>query len=376
MKSEHVDAAIRQVTDTVAGRGVGLLIRDPAIDPRCPDSSDLDFVVLADITEMRSERLQFDGGVMADMTWLPWDWVAAAPAAAGRGWVPHRLLSSRVVWDSGRDIKGLRAAIANCMHQPEIQARRIGVFLETGFETVREIGITWDFPPLALFWLHIAHAACLSALADGFHLLCPNIYTRPFDYIDTIESMGHPGLRQRWTQALRLEAELPPLVEQLQRCHTALAQRFPEPQWPASVGEALRSEYRYWLSRDELDFRIRTARELAARGDSAAALFHLRFCAYAVARLPVVHARVLEGGNVSFLRPEKAMLPELRRLAPEILEDLARMLAGPRPLPASELRHSLAQLIDFRDRVFASLRAQGVPVAPLKTWAPYQPAAI
>lgn len=374
MQPAQIEAAVQQVTDAVAPRAVGLLLRDPAIDPRCPESSDLDFVVLAEIGEMRSQRLRLDGGVMADLTWLPWAWVADARAAATRGWVPHRLLSSRVVWDAGRGIAALCQDIAGQMHVPALQARRIAVFLDTGWQTVREIGITRDFPALALFWLHMGHAACLSALADGLKRLCPNVYTRPFEHLDAVEALGHPGLRQRWVKTLRLDAELPPLVQALRRCHALLAPRLAEPDWPAAIGEALRSEYRYWRSPHELEFRIACAEELARRGDTAAALFHLRFTTYAVARLPVVQARALEGWNVAYLRPETAMRPELQRLAPELLDELPAMLAGPRPLPAAELEAATAALIDFRDRVCASLLAQGVPVEPMKTWAPYQPA--
>ncbi len=372
----QVEDAIRQVTRAVSPRAVGLLIRDPAVDPRCPDSSDLDFVVLADIAKMRSERLSLvaagAGPVLADLTWLPWGWVVNPEDAATRGWVPHRLLSSNVVWDEGREIATLCDAIAQHMARPEIQSRRVAVFLDTGFQAVREIGITWDFPALAMFWLHMAHAACLAALADGLHMLCPNIFTRPFDHLDRVELKGHRGLRLRWTEALRLDDELEPLVERLLRCHSLVSRRYPEPCWPASIGEGLRCEYRYWLSPQELAWRICVARELARRGDSAAALFYLRFCAYAVARLPVVHARALEGISVSLLRPEKAMLPDLQRLAPEIIDDLGLMLAGHRALQASDVRLSLADTLNFRDRVCASLIAQGVPVASLKTWAPYQ----
>jgi hypothetical protein len=376
METVWVQDSILQVTKAVASRAAGLLIRDPAVDPRCPDSSDLDFVVLADIAEMRSERLSLvtagAGPVLADLTWLPWAWVVNPEEAATRGWVPHRLLSSNVVWDEGREIATLCDAIAQHMARPEIQSRRVSVFLDTGFQAVREIGITWDFPALGMFWLHMAYAACLAALADGLHMLCPNIFTRPFDHLDRVELNGHPGLRLRWIEALRLDDELEPLVERLLRCHALMSSRFPEPCWPASIREGVRFEYRYWVSHQELAWRIRTARELALRGDCAAAVFHLRFCAYAVARLPVVHERALEGISGSFLRPEKAMLPDLKRLAPEIIDDLSLMLAGPGVLLASNVKISIDNLLDFRGNVCASLVAQGIPIAPLKTWAPYQ----
>src|SRR5438874_11045556 len=53
----HVRDAIEQVTRTVASRAAAILIRNPAVDIRFPDTSDLDFMVLADIEDLRSERL-------------------------------------------------------------------------------------------------------------------------------------------------------------------------------------------------------------------------------------------------------------------------------------------------------------------------------
>jgi len=80
----EVSGAIQQVTDGLAPRAVAILLRHPAVDIRCPDTSDLDFVVLADIPDMRSERLQLPAPgdapvIMADITWLPWGWVKDAP---------------------------------------------------------------------------------------------------------------------------------------------------------------------------------------------------------------------------------------------------------------------------------------------------------
>lgn len=364
---------------TVASRSLAILIRNPPVDSRLPDTSDLDFVALADIDDLRSERLHLpapDGTtVMTDLTWLPWAWVSDPEVAATRGWVPHRLLSSILIWDSGKDIARHCQQIDRHMYRADIQQKRIGVFLDIGFETVREVGITWDFPALALFWLHMGHAACLAAMLDGTRLLCPNVYTRPFDYLDEFALLAYPDLRRRWIEALHLEADPEQVIPALRRIHASVAGRFPEPSWLESIREGTRFEYRYWLSPEELDWRISVAREMIGRGDSAAALYYLRFCAYAIARIPVVHARAGEGRDVSFLRPEKAMLPELRSLVPEIIDDLASILAGTRRLDVEAVKSSISMLDIVRDRTVQYLHARGIPIPEPKPWEPYQPQA-
>jgi hypothetical protein len=379
MPPGHIRDAILQVTRAVESRAVGILIRNPAVDARFPDTSDLDFIVLADIGDLRSERLHLtapDGTrTMADLTWIPWTWVSDPEVAATRGWVPHRLLSSDLVWDGGREIARLRDEIGQHMFRPDIQQKRTGVFLEIGFETVREIGITWDFPALALFWLHMGHAACLAALLDGMRLLCPNVYTRPFDYLDEAERRAYPGSRRQWIEALHLDDDPARIVPSVRRIHAIVAGKFPEPEWSAGITAGTRFEYRYWLSREELDWRIQVAMEMMRRGDSPAAVFYLRFCAYAIARIPMVHASAAEGRDVSFLRPEKAVLPELQRLVPEIIGDLDLTLAGTRALDAGSVDDSLSKLCIFRDRTLAFLRACGTPALEVKPWAPYQPRA-
>jgi hypothetical protein len=336
-------------------------------------------MIVADIEDLRSERLHLtspDGTrTMADLTWLPWAWVSDPELAATRGWVPHRLLSSKLVWDSGRDLARHCQEIGGHMYRPDIQQKRTGVFLDIGFQTVREIGITWDFPALALFWLHMAHAACLAAMVDGMRRLCPNVYTRPFDYLDEAEREAHPGLRGQWIEALHLDADPLPLIPALRRMHALVAARFPEPEWPRNIRAGTRCEYRYWLSPEEVDWRIRVALEMARRGDSAAALFYLRFCAYAVARIPMVHACAGEGRDVSLFRPEKAVLPELQRLVPEVIQDLDRILGGTQAVDVGAVKRSLSMLSILRESTVAYLHACGTPVPELKAWEPYQPQA-
>jgi hypothetical protein len=361
LSDAHVENAIQQVVGALAPRAIAVLVRTPPIDIRFPDTSDVDFVILADIAEMRSERLVLPGfngaaAIMADLTWIPWVWVSDAEAAATRGWVPHRLLSSRVVWDSGRQVSRLCREIGKQFYRPDIQQKRTAVFLETGFETVREIGVTWDFP----------------AILDGMRRLCPNVYTRPFDYLDDVGRTMRLDLRTRWIRGLHLDVDLLQIILELRRVHAMVAGGFPEPQWPEGTRAGTRCEYRYWLSKEELEWRIRAAQEMARRGENAGAVFYLRFSAYATARLPMVHARAGEGRDVSFLRPEQAVMPELRRLVPEIIGDLESIFAGSRSFDGNGLKRSLGTLDRFRGNTIHFLRSCGAPVPNLKDWIPCQ----
>jgi hypothetical protein len=378
LSDAHVETAVQQVVSALAPHATAILLRHPAVDIRFPNTSDLDFQVLADIAEMRSERLILPALgdadiIMADLTWLPCAWVRDAEAAATRGWVPHRLLSSNVVWDPARRVALQCEEIGRHMYRSEVQQKRTAVFLDTAFETVREIGITWDFPALGLFWLHMAHSACLAAMLDGMRRLCPNVFTRPFDYLDDVGRRTRLDLRTRWINALHLNVDVMQIVPALRRVHAIVADRFPEPEWPSRVRGGTRCEYRYWLSNEELEWRIKVALEMTQRGESAGAIFYLRFCAYATARLPMVYARAGEGRDVSFLRPEQAVMPELRRLIPEIIEDLDLLFAGTRDFDVQALKKSLAALDDFRGNTLALLRSCGAPVPNLTAWTPYQP---
>jgi hypothetical protein len=89
----------------------------------------------------------------------------------------------------------------------------------------------------------------------------------------------------------------------------------------------------------------------------------------------MVHARSTEGLNVSFLRPEKAVLPELQRLVPEVIEDLDLILSGSRSLDVEAVNTSLSLTSNFRDGTVQRLQSSGIPVPELNAWVPFTPQA-
>jgi hypothetical protein len=325
-------AVLESVVQRLSPQADAIFVRQPLIDPHCPATSDLDLLIFGQVDGLLPERLRLPGSPatapLIDLVWLPLDTLESPKTFAANGLIPHRLLSSRMVYDRTGYATKQCEAMRQQLYQPEIQRERITGFLDLGFLTTREVGITWDFPSLALFWLHVAHVACLAAMCDGLRGFCPNIYTRPLDYLRQLEQRSNLQLERTFIQALHLDVDPRPLRAPLQRIHAVVCKRFPEPRWPEAMKNSTRYEYRYFLAQDELDWRLSVAQELTARGDSVAATYYLRFWAYVLARIPMVHQRAHEGRGASYIWPKQAVRPALEALCPEILGDLEQILGG------------------------------------------------
>ena len=372
-ESRLIDLLVAQIRPEAEA----VLVRVPVIDPRTPDTSDVDVAAFTDIEDLRPARLHVRAGAdtpatMVDITWLPSAWLADSEALAVRGLIPHRVLTSELVWSRSPDVAERCRRVAALFYQPDIHRRRLSGFFEMGGLTVREIGITWNFPALALFWLHMAFAATLSAGVDGSRRLCPNLYTRPFDYLRELARTAGQDLVAMWTSALRVEADFAELTAAVRRIHAVIVSRFSEPSWPDAMRMGTRVEYRYWVHPGELEWRVSAASEMFRRGDAAAAIHYLRFYAYALARAPMVYARALEGRNVSYLRPERAVRPDLERLCPDILDDIDLALSGSLSPDRTLVEQALATLHVFKARIVETLHASGAPVPELEPWIPHR----
>ena len=353
------------------------MVREPLVDPYTPSTSDLDLLVFGQVDELLPERLRLpafsDSSPLIDLIWLPTGSLDNLDEFAGNGVIPHRLLTSRVIYDNTGSIIGQRKLVEQKLYHPLIQRRRITGFLEMGYLTVREMGVTWDFPALALFWLHIAHASCLAAMCDGMRILCPNVYTRPMDALHLLEREADVQLEIPFIQALCLCVDPQELLDPLRRIYQEVSTRFPEPDWPKQMRETTRHEYRYFLAPDELEWRISVAEEMEDRGDWAAAVYYLRFWAYTLARIPMVHQRANEGMDVSFVRPARAVRPELEVLCPEILADLIRILGGNPSVSVKEVMSGLNMLHAFFEQTIALLESREITLPALREWQPFKP---
>jgi len=352
-----------------------LLIRHPAVDHRSPSAPDVDVLGIRREKGLLPERFFLGNGsatVPVDVVWLCRDLVDNPSQFARTGLLPHRLLCSSILYDRNGWMAERWHAIESEMYRPEVWHQRIAGFLQLAADTVREIGITWDFPPLALFWLHIALTACLSAACDGSRRFCPNIYTQPMVYLRDLAHELGVDLEGPFVGTLRLDGEPRRLVAVLRSMHGKIAHRFPEPVWPPGIRQDTRYEYRYFLSQDELELRVAAAEQMIEWGEGPAAVFYLRFWAYALARIPMVHQRTLEGIDVSFLRPEKAVLPDLEKTCPEIVDELGDLLAGPEPIHVADIQRGLQELTAFRAIISAHLSERGIP-AQSTAWQPFKP---
>jgi hypothetical protein len=363
----------QSIIERLAPRAAALFVREPLIDTRYPASSDADVIAFAEVDGLLPERFNLppvDGHPPIDVIWLPQVLLRDPAAFAAQGLLPHRLLSSTLLFDRDGGAAAAQRAVGEAMTAPPIQARRIQGFMEMGYLTVREIGVTWECPALALFWLHIAFAAAVTAAADALGMRCPNIYTRPFDYVDALPAELFGSDHARLAQALQLDIDAASLIAPLRALHETVASGFPEPAWPDEMRGTTRAEYRYFRDRAELEWRIAVAREMIERGAHRAAAYYLRFWAYSLARIPMVWQCAQEKRDVSFVRPERAVKPALNRLCPPALQRLETILAQPATDPG-HVHAALSVIGGLREQVVSLLRRRGLPVDGLKPWIPF-----
>ncbi len=363
--------ALQWARRQIAADARAAFLRTPIEDGLSAATFDLDLVVFGSVEGFRPERLRAPDGTPIDLAWYPEKLLAAPEILAQSGLAAHRFQCTELLWDASGQALGHRQGFDRVLYEPAVQARRIAVFLDMGYLTVREIGVTWDFPALALFWLQMGHAACVAMLGDATRLACPNVFTRPFGHIADIERATGLAIRQDIVQTLRLDASPFDSVEPLRRIHRVVAARFSQPPWPVNMRRVTRAEYDYTLPEAELEWRIAVALEMANKGSPEAALFYLRFWAYSLARLPMVWHRAAEGEDIAFLRPERPVRPELERHCPEILADLTAILGG--PIGVDGIRQGVEDLTRLRTAALHCLLSRGITPTDTRDWRPYQP---
>jgi hypothetical protein len=370
-------AAIRSFMLRLQSSDAIVFVRADAHEPDSPITRDLDLLVFDSSDDLCVERVEIglNGAPTLDLIRLPAAFLRDPAHLARHGLITHRLLASRLVEASPSSGATAQAAVRELTWQRESQVARIAGFLEMGWLTVREVGVTRDFPALALFWLHMAHAACFAAILDAARRLCPNVYTRPFLYLDELETLLGRQLRAPMVATLALNTDPAGLEQPLRTLQAYVRNHCPEPVWPEEIRSGTRSEYRYWSSPRELAWRIATAREMAAHGNLAGAVFYLRYCAYSLARIAMIHQRVCEGVRqpLSFIRPESAVMPDLRAHHPDILPPLSAVLNGLCPASPSEVDAAVLQVQELREAVLAFVAERNLYIGPMRAWQPHIP---
>lgn len=367
--------AVERAIEHDGARAVAIQLRTPITDRCSPEVYDVDLMMFAALPAFLPERRHSaDPHCRSlDIVWYPQALLEQPEKLAQLGLAAHRYMASEAVHDPQGLSAACRAAMQACFHRPDIRAARWNVFLDVGWKTVREIGITWDFPELARFWLHMATSSCIALGIDGLGGFCPNVFTRPLPYLEEIEAKTGLALRAEVLEMLGLDRSPEAAFAPLRRIHRAVSQRFAEPRWPDAMRRLTRAEYAYTIADDELEFRVAVARDMLAHGERASALHYLRFWAYSLARIPMIHARAAEGVDAAFLQPEKAVLPDLREHCPEIVDDLRLVLAGGAAVDAADLQLGIAGVVRLRDTLAGALRRRGLAIEPLPEWAPFRP---
>lgn len=368
--------AVERAIAQDGGTAVAIQLRRPLRDAVSPSVYDVDLMMFAPLPAFLPERRHSaDPQCRAlDIVWYPQRLLEQPEQLAQLGLAAHRYMASETVHDPQGLSAACRAAMQACFHRADVREARWNVFLDVGWKTVREIGISWDCPPLARFWLHMAAASCVALGTDGLGGFCPNVFTRPLPYLAAIEAQTGLALQAELVEVLGLDASAEDAIAPLRRLHRVVSQRFAAPQWPAAMRRLTRAEYAYTIAADELEFRIAVARDMLAQGQRASALHYLRFWAYSLARIPMVHARAAEGLDAAFLQPEKAMWPDLCQHCPEILDDLRLVLAGNAVVDVAQVQRGIASVVRLRDTLAGVLRSRGFALQPLPPWAPFRPA--
>src|ERR1043166_9691615 len=143
----YLRGIVRQVTAALMPRAVAIFLRNPQIDPRFPQTSDLDLLVFAQVEDLRPEGMKWKhpevtSATMIELTWLPSSWLRDPEALAAYGLISHRLLGSDLVFDAGVEALLGRDGVRRSMYRADVQQKRLAGFLEMGFLTVQEIGVT------------------------------------------------------------------------------------------------------------------------------------------------------------------------------------------------------------------------------------------
>ncbi|MED5619112.1 hypothetical protein [Ideonella sp. BN130291] len=296
------------------------------------------------------------------------------PAAVARmGLIAHRVVMAGALCPgSAADV--LQRGVLAQWQQPGPRGARVAGFLEMVRLTVREVGAAADCPPLARFFLHMAHAALMAAALDAAAQTCPNVFTRAPLYAQAAgERLGVP-LQHTLPAALGLLGSPAAMEAPLLQLQRLARRRCPPPAWPAAMRDGTRSEFAYWRAPAEITSRIAAARVMAAEGDAPAAVFYLRYAAWSLVRLAMVHRRAVEGHahHVSFIRPECAVLPDLLAHHAPLVEPWLAVFDGDNDCDAAATEAALSHLLALREPMAVHLARCGLAIE-LPEWRPWRP---
>jgi hypothetical protein len=344
---------------------LGILSRKPLMDGELPEVSDIDLLAIWDKPEEHVERrtvMGTKGRVFVDITWIPVGAMLDSRTAAGYRMLPHLLMESEEVWMQSDAVRSMVNRIRSNVYDRSIWERRLGSQISFGDAAFREVSRNLDFPPASLFYLQMAHAYYLTALADSTRQSVMSILTRPMARLRKIDSLFGCDLENRFIANLLLNADPSDSLVSLKKLHDAVSSRCRK-QTILNVAERTRGHYLYSVSPVELEYRESVARALIRRGDLPAAHFYLRFWAYSLVRCPIILEEAREGKRPSFYVPFRPLRESMERSFPEGMDNFTRIIGN--GITRADVEESVRGTAAFRKIIVDIIQRNGLhPACP------------
>ena len=236
----------------------------------------------------------------------------------------------------------------------------MGSQISFGDAAFREVSRNLDFPPASLFYLQMAHAYYLTALADSTRQSIMSIMTRPMARLRKIDSLFNCDLENRLMKNLLLNSDPSDTLVSLRKLHDAVSSRCRN-QTILNVAERTRSHYLYSVSPVELEYRESVAHALISRGNLPAAHFYLRFWAYSLVRCPIVLEEAREGKRPSFYVPFRPLKESLERSFPEGIDIFTRITGN--GITRADVEESVRGTAAFREIIVDIIKKNGLHLA-------------
>jgi hypothetical protein len=342
---------------------LGILSRKPLMDDELPEVSDIDLLAIWDKPEEYVERrtvMGSEGRVFVDIMWIPVGAMLDSRTAAGYRMLPHLLLESDEVWMKSDAVRRIVNRVRLNAYDRSIWERRVGSQISFGDAAFREVSRNLDFPPASLFYLQMAHAYYLTALADSTRQSIMSIMTRPMARLRKIDSLLGCDLENRLMKNLLLNSDPSDTLVSLRKLHDAVSSRCRN-QTILNVAERTRSHYLYSVSPVELEYRESVAHALIRRGDLPAAHFYLRFWAYSLVRCPIVLEEAREGKRPSLYVPFRPLKESLERSFPEGIDIFTRITGN--AITRADVEESVRGTAAFREIIVDIINKNGLHLA-------------
>ena len=339
---------------------LGILSRKPLMDEELPEVSDIDLLAIWDKPEEHVERrtvMGSKGRVFVDIMWIPVGVMLDSRTAAGYRMLPHLLMESDEVWMQSDAVRSMVNRIRLNVYDRSIWERRLGSQISFGDAAFREVSRNPDFPPASLFYLQMAHAYYLTAVADSTRQSVMSIMTRPMTKLRKIDALLGCDLENRFIENLLLNADPSDSLVSLKKLHDAVSSRCKAQNIPG-VAARTQGHYLYSVSPVELEYRESVAHALIHRGDLPAAHFYLRFWAYSLVRCPVVFEEAREGMRPSFYVPFRPLRESMERYFPEGIDIFARIIGN--GITRADVEESVRGTAAFRENIVGIIQRNGL----------------